>query len=334
MTKLTVSSSPHVAKAHSTRSIMLDVCIALLPATIAAGIIFGLYTLVIIALSVATCVLTEFTYNKVMKREQSIGDLSCVVTGLLLGLNLPPVVPFYIPIVGGIFAIAVVKMLFGGLGKNFANPAITARIFLLLAWSGTMTAYAVPLDYSNGFFGEFFKYFSGIFGNVDGITSATPMYYLKNGSPESVDILKLFLGNVGGSAGEVSCLALLLGGIYLIVKKVIDYRIPLVMIATVALFTLIFQGAEFVLPAILGGGLILSAFFMATDYATTPNTVWGRVIFAFGCGLLTGIIRVFGNYPEGVSFSILFMNLVTPLLDKYIIPRPFGYVKPKKEAGQ
>lgn len=316
--KLIVSSSPHVASNNSVRKIMLDVIIALAPAFIASVIFFGLYALMITALAVGSCVLFEWLYNLMRKQKTTIGDLSSVVTGLILAFNLPPTVPFYIPILGGAFAILIVKMLFGGLGKNFANPAATARLFLVLSFGMAMTKFVAPIDYSNGFWAGFTQFY----GDVDGFTSSTPL-----GGGEQ-NLLNMFLGNTAGCIGETSALALIVGGIYLIVRGVIDYKIPVIYIGTVACFTYIFTGSiASVPPALLGGGLMLGAFFMATDYATSPNSTWGTVIYALGLGFLTVLLRLFTPMPEGVSFAIVIMNLVVPLIDKYIINRPFGTMK-------
>ncbi len=336
MNKLLVSASPHIGSPMTTQRIMLHVIIALIPTTLAGIIIFGVTSLIVIALSIGSCMLAEFLFNKALKKPQTLTDLSAVVTGLLLGLNMPPTVPVYIPIIGGFFSIMVVKMLFGGLGKNFANPALTGRIFCMLAWTGAMTTFAKPLDYSQGF-GVFFSRLPEMFGTVDAVTSATPLAIVKGSlvtGSGTLPILNMFLGSIGGSIGEVSALALLLGGIYLIAMKIIDWKVPVIYIVTASVFSLILydKGYMYILPSILGGGLMLGAFFMATDYATSPNTALGVIIFAVGCGALTMIIRRFGGYPEGVSFAILLMNLVTPLLDKYIRPRVFGAEKKKPFA--
>lgn len=332
MSKLLVSPSPHIGSPMTTNKIMLNVVIALIPACIAGILVFGLSSLVILVLSTGSCVLAEFLYNKIAKRPQTVNDLSAVVTGLLLGMNLPPTIPLYVPIIGGIFAIVVVKMLFGGLGKNFANPAITARIFCVLAWTGAMTTYVKPVSYDQGFFSAMTYYLPQLFGGVDAVTSATPLGLVKESiasSSANIPVLNMFVGYTGGCIGEISALALLLGGIYLIVRKIIDWKIPVIYILTTAIFALIFykDGYMYILPSILGGGLLIGAFFMATDYSSSPNTSLGVIIYAFGCGLITMVIRRFGGYPEGVSFAILLMNLVTPLLDKYITPRVFGVAR-------
>lgn len=330
MGNLLVSTSPHITKNHNTKTIMKDVCIALIPAVLVAVLVFGFYPLVVVALSIASAIFGEYIFNYIRKKPITIKDGSAVVTGLILGLNLPPVVPLYVPIIGGLFASMIVKMLFGGLGKNFANPAMTSRIFLMLAWSTVMTTYVVPIDWSEGI-GAFFKYFSYTFSNdITAISGATPLSYIKAGNLSAINLYDMFIGRIGGCAGETSALALGIGGIYLVLKKIIDWKIPVIYIATVALLTLLMKGTDYVLPSILGGGLFLGAIFMATDYASSPNTALGVIIYAIMLGLLTVIIRTFSKMPEAVSFSILIMNIVTPLLDKYIIPKSFGYVKPVK----
>ena len=316
MAKFIVSSSPHISTTFTTRKMMLDVIIALIPATIASVLLYGFYPLCMMILCVGTCVFAEWLFNVIGKRFQSVGDLSAVVTGMILSLNLPPVVPFYVPIVGGFFAIVVVKMLFGGIGKNFANPAITARIFLLLCWTG---GNAVNVD-------------------ISAITSATPLAGVKNSistganPAEGLSALDMFLGRIGGSAGEVSTLAILIGGVYLLIRRVIDWRIPALYIGSVVVFTAIFFAkseyiGEYIWTYLLGGGLMFGAFFMATDYATSPKSCLAVVIYGVGLGFLTVIFRKFGTMNEGVSFAILLMNVLTPLLDK-IMPRVFG--APKK----
>ena len=336
MSKYIVSSSPHIANKRTVQGIMLEVLIALIPAVVASIVFFGFYALFLEILSIASAIGAEALFNKILKREQTIKDCSAAVTGLLLALNLPVSVPFYVPIIGSAFAIVFVKMLFGGIGKNFANPAIAGRIFLLLAWSAAMTAFVKPISWGQG---EAFLYFRCAFKGTAGLkevaafTTATPLASLRSaGAPH--DLLQMFLGGIGGSLGETSALALLLGGIYLIVRGIIDWRVPVTFVGTIAVFALIYGAAkgaalDYVLPSVLGGGLFLGAFFMATDYSTTPNTKWGLVVFAFGCGILTSLIRFFGSYPEGVSFAILLMNIVTPYIDKAIKPRPFGYQKAK-----
>lgn len=319
--RLTVTSSPHITDNASVREIMTDVIIALVPATVVGAYFFGLYALLIVALTIASCYAAEFVYNKMLKKMSTTGDLSAVVTGLILGLNLPPNVPLYIPVIGGIFAIIVVKMLFGGIGKNFANPAVTARVFLLLCFTLPMTKFISPYVYhGNSFWDVFLK------SGTDAVTGATPL------AGGNASFLSLFIGNIGGSIGEVSKAALLIGGVYLCIKRVIDYRLPLMIIAAVAAFTFIFTGdiAE-VLPAVFSGGLLFGAIFMATDYSTSPNTFKGTIIFALIIGVLTAVIREYSFMPEGVSYAILLGNIAVPLIDKYIYPRPLwsGHNKEK-----
>ena len=334
MKNLRVSSSPHIVSSANTQRIMLDVIIALCPAVIAMVLLYGFYPLFLTVLSVATAVFCEWAFNLVTRRPQSVRDLSAVVTGIILALNLPPVVPFYVPIVGAAFAIVIVKMLFGGIGRNFANPAITARIFLMLAWTGVMTQFVSPIDLSDG--ANLFAYFNqGVSISLpDAITTATPLQNVKDAissganPAEGLSALDMFLGRIGGSAGEVSALAVLIGGVYLAVRRVIDVKIPVLYIGSTALFTAIFFAdsgyvGEYVWTYLLGGGLMFGAFFMATDYATSPKTPVAVVIYGVGLGLLTVIIRKFGTMNEGVSFAILLMNIVTPLLEK-IKRKPFG----------
>ena len=307
MSNLIVSVSPHVHAKDSSMTIMRDVLIALCPALIASIIIFGFRSLLVAVVCVATAVFFEWGFQKICKRKCTIGDLSAAVTGLLLALNLPVGIPLWQAAFGSLVAIVVVKQLFGGIGHNFANPAITARIVMLIAFAGTMTTWAAP-NFA-----------------ADVVSGATPLAVLKGG--ETVSILPLFLGNVGGSLGETSALALLIGGVYLIVRKVISWHTPVAFIATVFVLSLIKGGFTFAVCEILAGGLFLGAFFMATDYVTTPSTKWGRVIFGIGCGLITCLIRFFGNYPEGVSFSILLMNILTPYISKWTASKPLGGVK-------
>ena len=336
MSRYLVSSSPHIASSRTTRNIMLDVIIALMPAVIAMVAIFGFYPLLNTLVCVGFCVLFEFLFNLIRKKEQTVGDLSAIVTGIILGLNLPAVVPIYVPVVGALFAIVIAKMLFGGIGRNFANPAISARIFLLLAWTGVMTSFVAPLDWANLAENNMFFTVSNVF-NIkmpDLVTSATPLAHVKEAlelgtNPATgINALDMFLGTIGGSAGEVSALAILIGGIYLLIRRVIDWKIPLVYILSTVIFTAIFYSdtgyvGEYVWTYLLGGGLLFGAFFMATDYATSPNSPVAVIIYGIGLGLLTVIIRKFSSMSEGVSYAILLMNIVTPLLDKIKV-KPFG----------
>lgn len=312
---MNVSLSPHIRSGVTTQKIMLDVIIALMPATVFGVIYFGWKALLVVAVSVASCVLTEFVYEKLMKLPVTVGDLSAVVTGLLLALSLYSTTPWWIALIGGVFAILIVKMLFGGIGQNFMNPALAARCFLLLSFSKIMTDYPV--------IGEV----------VDGTSAATPLALAKQG--ESMDLLGLLLGTHSGSIGETSVIAILVGAVYLIIKRVISPKIPLAVIGSsavfIALFTLINPDrtltADYFVTQLLGGGLLIGAFFMATDYTTTPVTSWGQVIFGVCVGLFTAVIRCFGNSLEGVSFAIIIANLFTPIIEKLTYPRPFGIKK-------
>lgn len=309
--KLTVTASPHRRDNVSTQKIMLMVIIALLPSVVASAIYFGFRAILLIAICVATCVLTEFVCRKLMKRNQTISDLSACVTGILLALNLPVTLPIWEAVIGSFVAIAVVKQLFGGIGQNFANPAIVGRIVLMLSFTADMTTWAIPKYYQNS-------------GEV--ITGATP---LANGDASYLD---LFLGNVGGCLGETSALAILIGGLFLIVMKVISPSAPISFIGTVAILTAITGGD--VGYQVLAGGLLLGAFFMATDYSTTPITEKGRIVFGIGCGIITFVIRNYGGYPEGVSFSILLMNVLTPYIDRLTMSKPVGAKYPEKNKEE
>jgi electron transport complex protein RnfD len=294
--KLIVKSSPHRHKGVFTSNIMLDVLIALIPAVVAATVIFGFGALVSIVFSAAFSLLCEYVFNLVIKKKQTVGDLSALVTGVILALNMPAALPLYMLLIGDFFAIIIVKALFGGMGKNFANPAMTARIVLTIAFPSAMSTFIEPFS--------------------DAVASATPL------ASKSASYMDLFLGNTAGSIGEVSALALIIGGIYLIAKKVISPVIPVSFVGTVALISLILN--EDPLYAVLSGGLLLGAIFMATDYVTSPITTRGKWIFGIGLGVLTAIIRIFGSYPEGVSFAILLMNICTPLIEKIPSKKPFG----------
>ncbi len=317
MEKLIVSSSPHFNGGKTTQNIMLDVIIALTPAMIASVILFGFRAAVVILTCVAACVASEYLSRRVMKRTQTVGDLSCVVTGILLALNLPSTINPLIAIFGSVAAIVVVKQMFGGIGQNFVNPALTGRIILLNSFPSRMTHWVQPFDYAAG---------------ADAVTTATPLGILKEGGGELPSYLDLFLGNTGGCLGETCALALLLGGIYLIVRRVISPVIPLTYLGTVAVLSF-FMGRD-PLFDLLSGGLLLGAIFMATDYTTSPLYFWGRVAFAFGCGLITMLIRQYGSLPEGVSYSIILMNILTPLIERYIKPRPFGAMKKLRKGGK
>lgn len=303
--KLYVSSSPHLRSGATTFKIMLDVIIALVPAVIAAAIIFGPRALLVIGVTILSCVVTEYICRRVMKRNNTIGDLSAVVTGLLLALNLPVNINLLIAAFGGVVAIVVVKQMFGGLGQNFVNPAITARIILLASFPAQMTTWSAAFAYTNG---------------TDAVSSATPLANNANGITTSYT--DLILGTTGGCIGETCAIALVLGGIYLVIKKVISPVIPLCFVGTVAVLSLV-MGQDPIFH-MLSGGVLLGAIFMATDYATSPLTFKGKIIFAIGCGVITMLIRVYANLPEGVSFSIILMNILVPHIERLTTPKPFG----------
>ncbi len=306
--KLDIFSYPYMKDKVSTSSLMRDVIIALIPAIAGSVYFFGFNALILILVSIASCVGFEFLSQKAFKKSVKISDLSAVVTGILLALNLPANAPFWMPIFGGFFAMFIIKECFGGIGNNFINPALGARAMLMSSWGLQMTSYTWP----------------------DATTGATPLAVLKAGTGTLPSIMDMAIGNIGGVLGETSAVLLLIGAIYLVVKKVIDWRIPVVYILVSAIMYVLL-GVKFdLLPwHLLGGGLILGAFFMATDYATIPVTVPGRVIFAVGCGLITALIRVKGSMPEGVSYAILIMNVATPLINRFTQPRVFGEVKSK-----
>ncbi len=329
--KLIATSSPHVRGNETTRSLMLDVIIALIPA-LAIGVYFsGPRALALTIVSVLGCVFFEWLYRKVMKKTKSIDDLSAVVTGMLLAFVCPVMMPYWMILVGDLFAIVVVKQLFGGIGMHFINPALGGRAFLLGSYAGVMTTWAAPGSYAP------------LFGSTaDVVTAATPMSYLHANNLADLEatysVADMFLGKIGGSVGEISALMLIIGGIYLIVRKVITFHIPVSYIATVAVLTLVFprgnSPVEWMLYNIFGGGLMLGAIFMATDYVTSPMTKKGQVIFGIGCGIFTVLIRYFGSYNEGVCYSIMVMNLLVALIDKNVKPTRFGSVKSaKKEAA-
>ncbi len=303
---LNVSCAPHVRSKDTTHSIMFDVAIALLPTTAFGIFHFGYRALIIMLVSIAACVGTEYLYQRGMKQKITIEDGSALVTGMLLGLNLSVEVPWWIPLIGGVFAILVVKQLFGGLGQNFMNPALAARCFLLISFAGRMTRFS-----------------------CDGVSGATPLALLKNG--ESVNVMDMFFGFIGGTIGEVSALAVLIGAAYLVWKKVISLRIPLVYIGTFALFAVIFgrHGLDlsYLGAQLFGGGLMLGAFFMATDYVTSPITPNGQIVFGVMLGILTGIFRIFGASAEGVSYAIIFCNMLVPLIERVTLPTAFGKEK-------
>ena len=309
MNMLNVSSSPHVRDNSSTRRIMLDVCIALLPACIFGIVNFGMRALAVLAVSVITCVVSEYLFEYFMHKPITIGDLSAVVTGLLLGMNMPHTIPLWIVMIGSVFAIIVVKQLFGGLGQNFMNPALAARCFLLISFAGRMTSFT-----------------------YDGVTGATPLALLKSG--ESVNVLRMFLGTTAGVIGETSTVAILVGALYLIIRKVIKPLIPVIYLEVFSVFVLLFGGHGFdmtyLAAELCGGGLMLGAFFMATDYVTSPVNTAGKIIYGIILGILTGLFRIFGNSAEGVSYAIIFSNILVPLIEKITVPRAFGVVREKK----
>lgn len=302
---LIASSSPHIRSEHTTQGLMLDVIIALLPALVASIFYFGYKSLVLVVASVVSAVVTELICEKLMKKPATISDLSAVVTGILLAFNLPPSAPWWIPVVGSAFAISIAKQIYGGIGFNFLNPALAGRAFLMASWSSHMTT---------GFIDPI----------TDAVSSATPLSIIKGSATGDLpSLLDMFLGRIPGVIGETSSILLIIGGIYLIHRGVIKWIIPVVYIGTVAVLALVFD-SSMVLYHIFSGGLILGAFFMATDYSTSPITDKGKVIYAVGAGVLTMLIRKVGGYPEGVSYSILLMNIVTPLINKYIVPKVFG----------
>ncbi len=303
---LTVSSSPHIKRPDTTRGIMSDVVIALAPAATYGCILFGLRALAVLITSVGVAVLSEFLWNKALKKPNTIKDMSAVVTGLLLGMNLPPTLPLWQAAIGSVAAIIVVKQMFGGLGHNFANPAIAARIMLLVSFPAAMTRFTEPVS--------------------DAVTSATPLA----GTAGALSFKTLFFGMHAGSIGETSAFLLLVGGLYLVIRRVITPVIPVCFIGTVALLSLI--AGENVMLSVFGGGLILGAVFMATDYTTSPTTPLGKAVFAVGCGIITFVIRKFGSLPEGVSYSILLMNILVPHINRFTLSKPFGFEKVKGAA--
>ena len=316
MDKFIVSGTPHVRSKDSIQGIMRDVLIGLTPAALMGIYVFGINALVIMVISIASAIFFEYLYQKLMKKPITITDLSAAVTGLLLAMNMPASAPYWMPIVGSAFAIIIAKQLFGGLGQNFINPALAARAFLLASYPTAMTTWPAPTG-------------------VDAVTVATPLALLKAGeitTATSGDMMNALVGTVGGCIGETSAIALIIGGVYLIVRHVISWRIPVVYIATVFILTALIgrNGVRIPQYEIFVGGLMLGAFFMATDYASSPVTPLGQIIMALGCGLLTTLIRIFGGYPEGVSYSILIMNLCVPLIDRFTEPKIFGALEVKK----
>ena len=309
MEKLIISTSPHIHSKVTTQSIMRDVLIALAPASVAAVVLFGLRALLNIVLCVSASVLSEFLFNLITKKKQTIVDLSACVTGLLLALNLSTKVSVWQCIVGSVFAIIVVKCLFGGIGCNFANPAITARIFLLVSFNSVVGGAAANFE-------------------TDLTAGATPLTAIKEGATEALpSLLDMLLGNRGGAIGETCAIALILGGVYLVVRKVISWHTPVIFIGTVFVLSLLIQqDLTLALYEVLGGGLLIGAIFMATDYSTTPINKIGKMVFALGCGIITVLIRFWGSYPEGVSFAILLMNILSPYIEKWCSKKPLGKV--------
>lgn len=307
--KFIMSSSPHLHTSTTITKIMLDVIIALAPAAVLGVFFFGFYAALVIAVAVASAVVSEWVFDKITKKRNTTGDLSAVVTGLLIALNMPPRIPLWMVVIGSAFAIIIVKQMFGGLGKNFVNPALAARCFMLIAWTGAMTTFHEPL--------------------ADAVSSATPLAIMKDGAAGSLPtLMQCFLGFKSGTIGEVSAIALIIGFAYLLIKRVVSIKIPAAYLLSFALLTFFFgknaMDAGYLAYQLLTGGLLLGAFFMATDYTTTPTTSKGMIIFGIGCGVLTFLIRRFGGYPEGVSFSILLMNLASPLIERFTVPKSFG----------
>ena len=324
---LNVSAAPHTRSSITTKSIMQDVVIALIPASLFGIFNFGLRAVLVILATVLSCVLTEYVYCKLMNKPINRGDYSDVVTGLLLALNLPVSIPIWMAALGGVFAILIVKMLFGGLGQNFMNPALAARVFLLISFPGKIAAFTLDKIAAPGI-KDVLR--DGMLV-LDGVSGATPLGRLKSG--ETIDLLKLFIGQEGGCIGETSVLALLIGAAYLLYRKVISLRIPLTYIVSLAVFALIFGGKgldiNYLLGHILGGGLILGAFFMATDYVTSPATAKGQIVYGIFLGIMTGLFRIVGSGVGGVSYAIIIGNLIVPMIDNLTRPKTFGKERAK-----
>ena len=303
---LNVSSSPHVRNKITTQNLMFDVAIAMIPASVYGVWQFGMHALLVLIATVVSCVLSEYVYEKLMKKPITESDGSAVVTGMILALNMPPEIPVWIPFLGGIFAIIVVKQLYGGLGQNFMNPALAARCFLLISFAG------------------FMNNFSSAKLGFDSMSGATPLAAMRAGN--DVDLMSLIVGRVPGTIGEVSVIALLIGAVYMIARKVISPRIPLIYIGTVAVFIFLFGGFDitYVAKEVCAGGLIFGAFFMATDYVTSPLSKTGQVVYGLFLGIMTGIFRLWGASPEGVSYAIILGNLFVPLIEKVTLPKAFG----------
>ena len=312
MNKLIMSASPHIHTKSSINSIMRDVIIALLPASFCGIYFFGIQSAAVLIVTILSAILGEVVFEVLTKKRITISDLSAVVTGLLLGLNLPSTIPLWMASVGSLFSIIIVKQVFGGLGKNFMNPALAGRCFMLIAWTGAMTNFVSP-------------------SGVDAVSSATPLAIMQSGEGALPSMFDAFIGKIPGCIGETSAIALIIGFLYLLIRRVVSVRTPLAYILTFAVLTFIFGKNttgmaqwEFTIYQIITGGLLLGAFFMATDYTTTPTTPVGMTIFGIGCGILTFAIRQFGGYPEGVSFSIILMNIASPLIEKATVPKSFG----------
>lgn len=311
-----MSAAPHIHTEKSVSSIMRDVLIALLPAFICGVVMFGYYAAAVVICAVVSSVLFEHLFCIITKKKSTISDLSAAVTGLLLGLNMPPTIPLWMVVIGSAFAVIVAKCLYGGLGKNFINPALAGRCFMLLAWTGAMTTFVTPFD---------------------AVTSATPLAIMKETGGELPSLSNLFLGVTGGCIGETSVLALLIGFLYLVYRRVIKIDTTVSLLGTFFVLTFFFGENKTTQPQIMytlmqmcSGGLMLGAFFMATDYVTTPTTKKGHIIFGLGCGVLTFLIRQFGGYPEGISYAILLMNVASPLIENYTVPKPFGYTRKER----
>ena len=309
---LNVSSSPHIRHQETVCGIMTDVVIALMPSAVYGCILFGFKAAAVLVTCVGFAVLSEFLWDKALKKPNSVKDMSAVVTGLLLGMNLPPSLPLWQAAIGSIFAIIVVKQMFGGIGCNFANPAIAARIMLLVSFPASMTRFTEPIS--------------------DTVSSATPLLYADGTTSFTYSFKTLFFGMHAGSIGETSAFLLLIGGLYLVIRRIISPVIPVCFIGTVALLSLV--SGQSVMISVLGGGLILGAVFMATDYTTSPISLPGKAIFGVGCGIVTFVIRKFGSLTEGVSYAILLMNILVPYIDRFTLSKPFGYIKPVKEKAE
>ena len=330
LSKVVVTSSPHIKADDDTRSLMLDVLIALVPALAVAIYTFGVRALIHVIIAMVSCAVFETIYNKIVKHENTLGDLSCFVTGVLIAFNIPVAAPLWLTVFGGLFGIVIVKMLFGGIGKNFMNPALGARAFMMASWAGFMTTWTAPHAKLP------------LFGNVtvtDAISTATPLASLKTGTLPDVSIVESLLGQTGGVIGETSALALIVGGLYLLWRKVITINIPAAYILTVAVITFLFpmggqSHLQWMLYQVLDGGLMLGAIFMATDYVTSPFTLKGKLVYGVALGIVTFAIRYWGSYTEGVSFALLFMNLWVPYINDLTRQTPYGYVKPAKKAKE